>query len=295
MKRYKIVTILLIFLILILSISVGAIYSYSNNKYDLLKHDYNQMKKLKEKYSSECKDLEVDVLTLEKNIDDLQFDYSNLKSDYYDLKNRYNQLQGEYVDYTESIEFRYGYGTDCQLFITPNDGDVKIATRNALGHYSDGDLSWEDMRDINDWIHNNIYYNHDTFIGDYSNCYFYPEETLEFGYGDCEDQAVLMISMCLAEADVSWIYCARIEYDNKAHLFVILDVDGNKMFIFDPTNAKKGWFWEDGWSSEYSTTEYEALNDFANYFGISFPRVTKIFNENTYRTFNNNQDFYDYF
>ena len=194
----------------------------------------------------------------------------------------------------------YVLTTDCQLFITPDDSSVISKTRNILGHYSDGDLSWDDMKDINNWVGNNINYNHDTFIGQRRNCYQYPSETLDLGWGDCEDHAVLMVSLCKVEESVNWMYCAIIKFvknnEDYYHACVFVNVADDKLFIFDPTD-KPSWyeFWTDVWHSSSSKLEPDALNEYRLELGASLIQVLKIFNDNMYHNFDSNQEFYDFF
>jgi hypothetical protein len=307
-KKIKIAFIITIVCLIILSISGSSAYIDRLNEYNKLRRSYNSLDTDYDSLESEHNNLESEHNTLQNKYDSKKADYNSLKSDHNSLLNRYNSLQedydllvSQYSDYSESIEFRYGDGTDCQLFITPQDSSVISATRDVLGHYSDGELSWDDMRDIFDWVVDNVEYNHDTFIGDRRHCFFYPSETLDLGYGDCEDQAVLMLSMCLAEEDAFWISCVGVSYYEPGegtigHVFVIVNVADDKMYIFDLTHRSEP-FWgdEEGWQSSSSMSEYEVISEYVNRWGYSNLKIKKIFNNKEYKTFNSNQEFYDYF
>ena len=197
------------------------------------------------------------------------------------------------------IEVRYGIGENATHFITPDNPDV-IAYKDYIIS-SDGVLSWEDMDTIFDWIWWNTHYNYDTYVN-VDNGYFfgefwqYPNETLsnmdEWGYslGDCEDFAVLMASLCKAEENVDWLWCAEltlvddgIEY---GHACIFIDVAGDKMYIYDPT-------WN--WTSRTSKPEQNALAQYISENGFDSVTVNAIFNEDVYIPFNNNQEFFDFF
>ena len=216
----------------------------------------------------------------------------------FSLQNNYNALQSSFDSYKKTVEVRSGNGADCQGFITPNNPSVISATMSALGHSSDGDLSWDDMITINNYVGNNIKYNHDTFNGNNEECWLYPSETLSRKYGDCEDHALLMVSMCKAEGNAPWLWCAEIRLsDGKGHVCVFVKVEGGKLFIFEPTSQPEyffGWMIHGSWNSGTSKSVDQAIQQYeSEYLGRTLT-VKKIFNEQTYHTFNSNQEFIDY-
>ena len=160
---------------------------------------------------------------------------------------------------------------------------------------SDGNLSWEDMKVINDWVHNNIIYNNDTFF-DYETGQFfgsfwmYPNETLKYRFGDCEEYATLMISLCKAEQNVNWLWCALTNVTDangtKGHAIVFVNVEDDRLYIFDPTA---------GWNSSAAMSEQEALNEYCSVFGYDHIDIIAVFDENNYYSFNSNQDFFNWF
>ena len=299
-KKLAVVTIILIVLFSFISISILAYeenrLSLKQNEYNMLQNNFNSLQSEHNKLTSDYSRLNSNYNSLQNNYNSLQSQYNNLQFQYEQLETGFSILDDEYKFYKNQIEFRYGDGGDCQQFVTPDDPDVIAKTRSVLGHYSDGDLSWDDKIKINDWVYNNIEYNYDTFIGTRRNCFFYPRETLEQGYGDCEDQAVLMASMCKAEEDVSWVYCASVSYikdgERVGHVFVINNIENDQMYIFDQTHSR---VWGGGWHSSTSMSEPEAISEYESAFGYSSLEIEKIFNDNMYRYFSSNQEFYDYF
>lgn len=236
-------------------------------------------------YHTEYGSILLDYLNLEDDYNSLQLDYNQKATEYNNLKSRYDTLEENDKSFREEVCVRFGYDDDCQEFITPNDLSVMRATANVLKHSSDGHCSLSDMIAINKWVATNIEYNSDTYILDVRNSYQYPQETLELKRGDCEDHAVLMVSMCKAEGDSAPIWCAYLDITQTdgsivGHVCVFVDV-GDKLYIFEPTGH---------WHSSIALPEPQAL---AEYGGNRV--VKKIFNENTYHEFNNNQEFFNYF
>lgn len=298
-KRYLITMVFI--LILIISVGSGLVYGYK--RYINLRDNYNSLSKDYSSLKSDYNILSNEYDSMEYQLSKKKNEYTALKSDFDDLQWDYNSLQSNYNNLLEEnlgYSIRYGDGSDCELFITPNDYYVNQKMYSILNYNSDGDLTWEDIKAINNWVGNNINYNHDTFIGERRNCYQYPSETLELGWGDCEDHAVLMISLCKAEEQVSWMYCAIVEFIINGmdfyHACVFVDVTDDKLYILDPTD-KPAWyeFWTDVWHSSSAKSEYDALNEYRTQLGASSIQVLKIFNEYTYYDFNNNQEFYNLF
>lgn len=281
-KKLAVVAIILIVLFSIVSLSI---LLYEENRYTLIQNNYNS---LKNNYDS-----------LSSNYNSLQTNYNSLQSNYNSLQNNFNSVQSSYNSYKRTVEVRWGQGADCEQFVTPKDPSVISATIGVLGHRSDGDLSWNDMTAINNWVGENIQYNHDTFDGNREECWFYPSETLSCKYGDCEEHALLMVSMCKAEGNVQWLWCAEINLqDGSGHMCVFIDVTGGNLFIFDPTSQPQyffGFMIRGAWSSGTGKPVYQALQQYENecWSGQTIT-VSKIFNEQTYHTFNNNQEFSDF-
>ncbi|MDD5502271.1 MAG: transglutaminase-like domain-containing protein [Candidatus Thermoplasmatota archaeon] len=238
--------------------------------------------------------------SLETNYDSLNSQYETLQSYYGGLQQNYTSLHDDYQDYLDMVSLRWGLGTNCTKFITPADSNVTSKTRQVLGHPGDGDLSWSDMSKINDWVGTNIKYNNDTYVGrpgelkNGSECWLFPNETLALGYGDCEDHALLMMSMCNAEQGIGWIWAAEVTIGNtdgttSGHMLVFVNVDGDKVYIYDPTVAG-------GWDSGTARSEQDALDHYKNSLsGISSIKVDTVFNQTERRDFESNQEFFDWF
>lgn len=110
------------------------------------------------------------------------------------------------------IDQRQGRPNPC-IFITPNDPSVAQVVRNITGGWSDtSNLTefWYDVHRMFYWIVEKPFlFNRDTFypilpsepwgsVRYKEEVWLFPNETLSFGWGDCEDQAILLCSMILS-------------------------------------------------------------------------------------------------
>lgn len=263
---------------------------FSTVMYVSLEFDYDSIESSKKSLESAYDLLGQNYDTIESNRDEILAAYDGLLSNY-------NSLVSNWNDKIELEKMRVGYGNYSQGFITPDDPDVRNATRQMLGHIGDGDLSWSDMDKINNWVHANIGYNNDTSYGPPGSmkaggeCWLFPNETLALKRGDCEDMTLLMASICNAEESVDWVWAAEIKLtgtdgSESGHLCIFIDVGDDKMNIYDPT-------W--GWSSGSSKSEQSAISQYVNGNGFASLEVERIFNTRDVRSFDSNQEFFDNF
>ncbi len=274
-------------------------------KYDSLSWDYNNLQSKYNSLNSKYESLNNSYNNLQSSYDNLQSSYTSLQQDYSNLMNDYNSLVIEWNDLVSdwnelvsnwSIVMKSlgdRIGNDTRIFITPNDPDV-ISAKNSIIS-SDGILDWDDMSTINEWVYNNIHYNNDTFFdyktGDfYGSFWMYPNETLEYKFGDCEEHATLMVSLCKAEQDVDWIWCAHTNLTDiegtVGHAMVFISVEGDNLYIYDPTA---------GWNSSAAMPPQDALEEYCSVFGYNHIDVLEIYNEDITYRFNNNEEFYNWF
>jgi len=289
-----------IFLIVSLSINGIGFLSYTNlqqenekleQDYDSLNQSYNslhqQYSSLQENYNS----LNSQYTTLQSKYNTLQLNYTSLDLKYKTLQTDYNSIKTLYDSIVNNINKRAGLPQYTKQFITPDNSKIKAKTKEILGSNYNGKLTWDDMDKIYNWVHNNIKYNYDVDKSAskgnvWGECWLYPSETLEKKRGDCEDQALLFVSLCLAEEKVGWIFCAELNVGGDGHMAVFINVANDMMNIYDPTN---------GYKSPYSMSESEAINHYKSVMGYSYVKVKAVFNQQYYKTFSNNQEFYDWF
>jgi len=282
-------------------------YSITNSNYKELKGEYES---LMEEKNSSVSYWQTKYNSLQSQYNSLQNKYNSLNSNYTILQNQYNSLQSEYDSlqsqydsYKNMVNTRMPSGGEMKGFINPDDGSVKTKAASILGGGFDGNLSTGDIDKINDWVYNHIDYNHDVYVGEKGKigkeCWQYPNETLKLGYGDCEDQALLVASMCLAEEKVEWLYCAEVELTKESekinHVCIFINAQDDKMAIVDPTLKNDDWLNPGGWISTEARYEPSALDDYRKAIGADSIVVKCVFNQNIYKAFSGNNEFYNWF
>ena len=272
-------------------------------EYQNIKTEYNELKEEMKSINQSAINWKNKYYNLQNQYNTLQKQYNTLQNNYSSLQSQYNNIQNEYNNYKEMVNMRTPTGNEKCKFITPDDDSVKTRAASILGGGFDGSLSTGDIDKINDWVYDHIDYNHDVYVGEKGKigkeCWQYPSETLNLGYGDCEDQALLVISMCLAEEKVGWLYCAEVEFTKGSekinHVCIFINVQDDKMAIVDPTLKNDDWLNPGGWISTEARYEPSALDDYRKAMGADSIRVKSVFNMNIYKSFSNNEAFYNWF
>ncbi len=249
-----------------------------------LNRDYADFDKTKRALDDEIDALERDNRNLEDQIDDLESTTSSLEHDIQILEN-------ENSEWWHIYRLRTGeYPYD---LVTPDDPTIISKSSEILDANADGDLTWNDMYAINNWVYYNIDYSHDPYITNPDNYgeqdyWQTPEETLDRGEGDCDDQANLALSLMLAEESADWLYGARVVFSGESgHVGIFVDVTDDRMYVLDPT-------W--GWASSNIQSEPLALDEWASRGGYaSVTRVVEVYWETGSEKFDTLQDFYDWF
>jgi hypothetical protein len=174
------------------------------------------------------------IANLEDENDELAADKRELAADLADANDSILSLNSiiDIMDYNYSeiiafIETRFGLvEEDATQFVTPYDGTVGALVDSLVTPFTDTDWNkaWSDYKTMYDWVKYNIEYSYDTPLpilpedlaaggdmGWFKEFWQYPEETLYWGVGDCEDQALLLASMLLNYLNSDYnIYCIGI-------------------------------------------------------------------------------------
>jgi len=273
------------------------------NKYNNLQQNYSNLQSQYNSLQNNYNKLQSQYNTLLNNYSNLQNNYNSLQNDYNTLQNQYNYLQTTYNNYVNLVNMRQPSGSEKCKFITPDDNSIKTKTASILGSKFDGDLSLHEVRDLNDWVFEHIDYNYDIYVGKKGHigeeCWQYPNETLKLGHGDCEDKALLLASMCLSQQKVGWLYCAEVELtkngEKMGHVCIFINVEGDKLYIVDPTWRNTDFPYDGGWHSTEARIESSALDEYRKENDFDSIRVKSVFNMNIYKSFSNNEDFYNWF
>jgi len=200
------------------------------------------------------------------------------------------------------INIRFGWGTDCQMFVTPDDPLVRNTVYSITGRWGAEvgvNERWEDYKKLYDWVRNNIESNYDSplpiipniggALSWVSEFWRFPNETINDGCGDCEDMALLLASMILCYTDESYA-CWVIEWTaSSAHMAVALPVSGEKLAILDPAgNFYTRTFLGSLTSKDTSTAIEEWFQHWSEYPDIY---VSMIFSNTIYKTFSDTEEF----
>lgn len=242
--------------------------------------------------------LENEIAALQGNNTGLEEQMTYLEDEIDYLESIIASLQGNTSDLEDELaEWWYIYGLRTgqypQDLVTPDDPTMISESAQILGADADGDLTWDDMYAINDWVYDNILYSNDPYITNPYNAsqqdyWQTPVETLDRGEGDCEDLANLALSLMLAEENVPWLWGARVVFSGGGgHVAIFVNVENDQMSVLDPT-------W--GWASPSSTAETDALDEWAGqggHAGVSW--VLKAYSSLGVEEFETLQEFLGWF
>jgi hypothetical protein len=208
-----------------------------------------------------------------------------------------------YSNIRNQIHLRFGQGEGCKQFITPDDEKVSKKASAIAGYFTDDPSEiWNDYDKLYRWIVNNIEYSHDSYLpyipftlgGDIEwrqECWKMPEETLEDGFGDCEDMALLLTSLLLSyNLHTYGVWAIEISGDNGGHLAVAFPVADNNLAILDPAgNYYTGYTY----GSLRSDDINRAVNDWLSHWKQKMPgaEISAIFSDNFYQEFENTEEF----
>ena len=219
-----------------------------------------------------------------------------------------DQVLSSYADLRSQLNLRLGIGQDGQRFITPDDPVISAIVQEVTGGYSTEDL-WRDYADLFRWINMNVRYTPDYPTpllpksvngalewGD--DFWRTPIETIRDGSGDCEDSALLLVSMLLnynQRRFTAWIIGARNSGTNaKAHIAVAIPSTNNRLTIFDSASH---------YYSQYPTFDGfgafdvpVAVDEWLNILEAEIPgaKIYVAFSENFYREFSSNEEFIEW-
>jgi hypothetical protein len=171
---------------------------------------------------------------------------------YVNLKEEYDQYVADYQKLRNMTELRLMHG-DLRVLITPSDPEVVNLTRSIVGKSLDdnnSDINWGDIKALYDWVNNNIKYREDGLypslpespvdletksLEQTDQMAQLPNETLALKQGDCEDTAVLLVSMLRAYFNYRYTAeCVWITGASAGHVGVMIPFSGDKVVILDP-------------------------------------------------------------
>jgi len=212
------------------------------------------------------------------------------------------------------IDQRRGKPNPC-IFITPNDPSVAQVVKKITGGWSDtSNLTefWYDVHNMFDWVVRNIRLNKDTFypippsepwgsVQYINDLWLFPNETLSFGQGDCEDHAILLCSMILSyegqnqKFPVEFITFIGESRDSmRAHAAVQVSFKGN-LTLFDTISV---YFTSDHTGNLTAKSVSTEINNYFQYqvkvgwvnLGVN-PQVYMVFSNSLFKIFASNDEY----
>ena len=308
-----------------LAISIALVYTNLQIQISALETDntslHSQINTLQIEKSSlegEVSDLEANRSMLESQANALQIQVSSLTSDKNSLQNEVDSLttenedlQAQYDSYLigyqrlrDTINHRWGL-QDLENFITPRDSTVDTLVLNITGGWSnpdDWDEYWYDLQAMYNWVVNNIEYSYDglypnlpydpTGSVDYwAEMWQFPNETLDLGWGDCEDIAILLCSMirCYNNMEL-WTECISIA-NSFGHVAVQCPIEGDKVVIFDPAGL---YYSCDSWGNIIFIDISTEIDNWLNYWKPEIGNdvyVDLVFSDYIHKTFVSTDDY----
>jgi hypothetical protein len=178
--------------------------------------------------------------------------YQALQQMYINLINEYNQYIANYQKLKATSDVRLMQG-DLRSLVTPNDPEIINLVRNITGKVNSTDVNnyWKDIKSMYDWVDQNIEYRDDGLyvrlpddpadvstdgLPQTNQMAQLPNETLTLKMGDCEDYAVLLVSMIRAYfGQQNYLAeCIWITGEHAGHVAIVIPVSGEKIIILDP-------------------------------------------------------------
>jgi hypothetical protein len=327
-KKNRIIFSLIILIILIISVSWYFIFQQKNindlyfridslqYQNDVLASRCNilesNISSIFQEYENELSSLEnehtllkTQLLELTQENDIQKYEITRLNENYDIIEQKYFTYVNQYKQLREKINSRLGFEGNLSDFITPLDQlvfDTMYEVSGGLESWGSIGEFWEDSMLIYNWIIENIDYAIDSPypylypdpnepVKWFSESVKYPNETLFERAGDCEDQAILLVSMLYAHNDIFTSWCFNIQWEGGGHVGVGIPLSGNRLSILDPS----GKYYSGSENTLVSENVFDAIENWMTHIGDKEMKISSIFNNSDYIEFENNQEFYTWF
>jgi len=192
-----------------------------------------------------------------------------------------------------------------KAFVTPDDPFIVAQVQSLVSGYdaSDASKTRRDLTTLYSWVYRNIDYVDDVSEPLPSVARNYgewleqagwqrPVETLNIRTGDCEDMALLLLSMIRAysASDIDAYVVIVFFDDGSGHAAVIIPVSGGGLSILDPAGS-----FLNNPRSNRSAPAAEVLGDWSDWWSRSGDQlgltVSVCFNDKNLHWFSSNEDF----
>jgi|AntAceMinimDraft_17_1070374.scaffolds.fasta_scaffold15131_1 predicted transglutaminase-like cysteine proteinase len=116
-------------------------------------------------------------------------------------------------------------------FLTPQNEDI-ISVANYIAS--------DNFNQYLEYVNENIEYIRDKISCGYSDCWSYPSETLQNGYGDCEDMSFLLASLLMAKFKKNSIRVVIGWHNRNGHAWVEIVTKDKNELVLESTSGE--WF-----------------------------------------------------
>lgn len=128
------------------------------------------------------------------------------------------------------------------LFITPNDPIVKLKEDQITSNWLIPDLI-----ELREWVASNIKYKYDIEVHGANDYWQLPRETIILGTGDCEDFAILLVSLLRANGYGSkdvYVLAGPSTSGGYSHAWIVVKTDLGIWWTIEPQSSTgEGIFW----------------------------------------------------
>lgn len=223
-------------------------YSIRYFQYNSLLNEKNELQNNLFLYQKEKYSLENEILSTEKNIELEEKAISELEESINQRKLSITNLNNQIIYYEKLKKY------DMTVFITPENQKVKFLADK---------MQTKDPASIYQYVRDNIGYVEDYATHEYRFEYWQlPEETLNLGTGDCEDQAILLCTLLRAKGyspeDVKVVF--GLTSSASGHAWVELLYQGDWV-VFDPTSNASNYIEKTKYYSLINVTYKGSFND----------------------------------
>ena len=271
------------------------------NMSDIQEEFEYQMREMQAEYDG----LEVDYIELQRDHSSTTYTLEKLQASNEDLQSEFEEYTAHFKQLQNVVNSRLSLDGNLSGFVTPQDPLVVEKMLEATGGYSDpGSFIefWEDAFGLYDWVTANIIYGSDSpYPYLYSDPSYpvrwlehsarYPNETLSDGTGDCEDQALLLLSMLTAHDDLYTKWCISLKWEGGGHMAVALPVTGGRLAILDPANE----YYSGTGPNFVSQPVEEALESWISRWNDPTVYVNSIFDETSFYEFESTEEFLEWY
>jgi hypothetical protein len=158
-------------------------------------------------------------------------------------------------------------------FVTPQEPTIVGQMLSITGGHEDPDSMdelWGDYESMYRWVTSRIseeldspypyiYADSSQQIRWVKHSVRYPNETLSDRFGDCEDQAILLLSMMTAYSDRLVKWSISIDWEGGGHVAVAYKTDNGGLVILDPTWDYRSDSLSSGESASFALGEWMEL------------------------------------